>query len=244
MIQSHAKDMADKIFARSKQVLKCTPDHILFTGGEGDWGTTEGRQTPSDIVLMCSSAIDGKGELGWNIKLTSEGRVVMAHLQSASAYKLLGGSNVRKFMDTLSAAMADSHAATAATDYRQAIIPMLAEIAETKLANNPRKFTEMLSWLIAGKRGEDHPVALAVRHYASSALGGADWSPSLRRDFNVRGLSLSPKEGASVSVTSNSTYVKLTYKAPGGSSAGTSIIFEPRMDDVLVKVSNLTREKQ
>jgi len=245
MIQSHAKDIADRIFVRSKQLLKCTPDHMLFTGGEGDWSSTGGRQTPSDLVLMCSGAIDGEqGELGWNIKLTSEGRVVMADLQSAKAYKLLGGANVRKFTDELSAIMADSNDATAATDYRQAIIPMLAKVAEDKLTNNPRKFTEILSWLIAGKKGESHPVALAVRHYASSASGGADWSPSLRRDFNIRGLSISPKDEASVSVTSNSTYVKLTYKVSGGSSAGTSIIFEPKRDSVSVKVSNLTREKQ
>ena len=242
MVMSHAKDLAEKIFSKTQKTLKCTPDQIVFTGG--NVGDFKERKNPADITLLCSGIIDGTHSLGWNIKLTSEGRINMAMLSPLRTYELLGGKNPRRFTSALEHGMSNASETSYYTDFRNTIIPLLSKTSEENIDGNPQKFVKILNWLIAGNHDIKNPVALAVRHYASSAMGGAEWSSSLKRDFNIQGLQLKPKEGAEVHVVSNSTYVKLTYKHPEGSSAGTSILFEPRSDKVIIKVSNLTREKQ
>ena len=245
MLNSHAVNLADQIYVRTTKVLRCTPDRIIFTGGEFDWNDAEvGRANPADLILMCGGENRSRNDLGWNVKLTSETRVNMAHLSVEATFKLLGGTNTRQLQKDINDGMQHSNPGTYYTDFRSVVIPLLATAAETNVADNPQKFADLMNYLVSGKEGrKNYDTLPAVRNYASTSIGGAGWSEMIRKDFDVtsqEGRKLRPKSGAKVTVIQNDTYVKIIYKVPGGSSSGTFIQLEPRSDKIIIKVNNLT----
>jgi len=244
MVVENARDLGDQIFRRSQQVLKCQPDQIAFTGGEADWPDV--RHNPADLVLFCSSALEQgeRSQLGWNVKFTTEHKVHIASLGPLPAYHLLGGRGDQKFDRDLSNALANTAHDTYYKDWRVAVIDLLSRPAQA-FQGNPKKFVALLNDLMSGvvAKGERYDTLPAVRNYARTSRGGANWSGNMQKDFIATSdpkSKLKARPDATVDVIDNSTYVKLIYHRPGGSRSGTAITFEPRSERVIVKVTNLT----
>lgn len=233
MVQSHAADLAEQIYMQSKRVLRCEPDSLRFTGGESAFVAE--RVDPADIVLFCK-----KSRLGWNIKFTSETKIHIMTATPQSAYRLLGGDDLEKFQADLNSAMQNATEYSYYTDLRLALIGAMEEVAKERFENNPVAFTDLLNRLISGKQ----KTIMAPRNWASPSMGGAQWSANIQKDFITRPTKLEARPDATVAVKSNNTYVKLTYKRPGGSHSGTSIFFEPRSERVIIKVNNLTSDRR
>lgn len=244
MVLENAKDLAEQIYRRSQQILRCNPDQVSFSGGrDTDWADV--RQNPADITLFCTKNLDSgaRGKLGWSIKFTTEHKVHIASLRPLPAYKLLGGGSDKQFEKDLNDAMSTSDQFSFFKDWRLAVIDLLGRPAE-KFQDNPSKFVALLNDLLSGVRGRGrYDTMPAVVNYARRIRGGADWSGYMQKDFIATTdpkAKLKARPDATVDVVVNNTYVKLIYHRPGGSRSGTAITFEPRSDRVIVKVSNLT----
>jgi hypothetical protein len=228
VVESNAVDVAQKMIAKTKQMLKCDPKRMRFTGGESEWKSE--RANPADIILYC-----GDNELGWNIKLTSETKIHMASLSFSGTYKLLGGSP-KRFLSKWRKLTADATNYNYITVYRDAMIEILEGMVGDKFEANPKAFVNLLNTLISGKSGEGRFKTLpAARHWASASVGEPGWSGNIQKDFQVtndpRGW-LRTKDDADVTVEvpQGKSYVRIRYRRPrdsGGSRDGTSIFLIP-----------------
>jgi hypothetical protein len=248
MVLENAQDLGEQIYEKSRQILKCNPDQISFSGGrEAGWSDT--RQNPADISLYCTNVLNSRrrGQLGWSIKFTTEHKVHVASLRAFPAYKLLGGKSNQKFERDLEEAMTGSGQLTFFKDWRLAVIDLLKKPAQ-EFQGNPKKFVSLLNDLLSGvnEKGTRFDTFPAVRNYARTIKGGSEWSGNMQKDFIATSdplAKLKARSDATVDVISNNTYVKLVYHRPEGSRSGTAITFEPRSERVIVKVTNLTSEQ-
>lgn len=216
MVQGHGVEVAQEMINYTKnnaQVMNACQgkvNQVEFNGGE------EGTGDISDIKIGC-----GASKVGFSIKFTSESKSRYRGLSPDKVYKLLGGKNVTGFNKKL------SNYITEFEKPRIFIIQQLYELAKDNIENNPQNFTDFLNLILT-----NHELNMPVVRNYMRATGGADWSPAIRRDFDVSSDTthpLIPLPNATVEVTANNTYVKLKYKVPNGSSSGTFITLEPRI---------------
>jgi len=233
MVQSHAAELAEQIYTQSAKMLKCKPDALKFTGGENA-NFLDAREDPADIIIYCKDS-----RIGWNLKFTSETKIHLMSIGPRSAYTLVGGNDIDQFNSDLEDMMKDATAYNHYDYFRSAIIELLGNEVKENI-NDPAAFTRLLNQLISGGQ----KTAIAPRNWGSPSMGGAKWSANIQKDFVVKGHKLLPQADADVTVVTNNTYVKITYKRPGGSFSGTSIFLEPKDDRVVIKVNNLTSDRR
>jgi hypothetical protein len=235
-VEKHAKDLALKMLQRSNQILKCQPDFAVFSGGPTVRGLS--RPNPSDIILVCSQV---EKELGWSLKFTGETRVSMTDVSPTTAYKMLGGRRDKGFEKAFKKGIEKWEKYGDYDFFLEEIIPYFRHAAEKNFGNPstaPKKFASLINKVIAN----DYQTMLGVRNYASVARGGVDWSGAIEKDFITNGK-LKAKPNAVVTVETEKSQVKLTYKLKGGSQHGTKIFFAPKNKDIKIKVTNLTSNR-
>jgi len=223
-IQAHAWTVAEQILQKTMRILRhCKVDSVEFIGGGSGWKAQHGgeRANPADLILGCSSVTGKKrGSVGYSTKFTSEALVNVASMSLSSMYQMLGGEQSEEEKAKLDAVVMNFDKA------KKYVVAKLDGLA-AQYENQPEAFVKLLEHLITG--GHDtFPVA---RLYIRSA-GGAEWSNAFKMDFetsdNQRGK-LAPKPGATVEVATTNSYVKMTYKVPGGTPYGTYIMLMPTM---------------
>lgn len=239
-VKIHAKDMGDQIVTRTVRVLGCA-DMIWFQGGSERFQKT--RANPADIVVGCSTSDAERDRVGYSLKFGSETRIGVLSLSLPSALRTLMGTDDENKIERLLANL----------DYDQDWKSWTAEVSEIlydaavrQFDNKPRKFVNLLNNVLTS--GKD--VSPAARNYASTEMGGAEWSGNMKKDFNTTntpGKPLGAKKGATVDVDVTASYLRMTYKVSGGSNSGTSMFFIPNTSgggSIRVKVTNLTSSRR
>jgi hypothetical protein len=235
MLQVHAADLGKQIIARCHRIFGCA-DMVWFTGGKNT--SFAGRNDPADIQVGCSEYAGENDRAGFSVKFGSETRISVAKLTPKTAIETALGRITAGQERRLSEVGTD--------DEKQWIAEMseaLYDIIAAKYENNPRTFVELLNHLLTGG---NHTFP-AARNYASTELGGAEWSGNFRKDFIVGdkpGTPLRAKSNAIVEVDYNKSYFRMTYKVEGGSFSGTTLMFVPRQGGIDVKVTNLTSSRR
>ena len=229
--RTHAQDLANDMYKRSKAVLKCSPDAVSFSGG------LTSRSDPADISLICSKVMQ---QLGWSVKYTSRAEIKMADVSDKKAYALLRGRSPKRFTQEMAQAKEQWNELDDFTAWRDPLLDYLEEAANEYFdsPHAPKRFAKLLNTIIS--RG--YKTLPAIRKYTSGMRGGAGWSPAIRKDFNIRQQKLVGKDTATVDVRRTDAQLIIHYR--GDSRFGTKIIFHPwTNDDIKIDVSNLTSEQ-
>jgi hypothetical protein len=208
LISGHAEDLASQIYNRATSAEICNGkiDQVEFLGG-GSYGSGANHDI-ADIKIGC-----GLDKMGFSVKFTSEAKVPYRHLSLMTTYKMLGGNDPDQFEFEVKKAG------------KEAEIVILQNLYDLVKNYNVEDFINLLNNILTS----NSYTFPAVRNYFRGA-GGAQWSVGMQRDFNTSDTPktpLSAKEGATINVIVNKTYVKLLYKLKGGSKNGTYITFHP-----------------
>jgi hypothetical protein len=217
-LEIHAKDTAEKIYAVSKQKLPCEPEEVEFRGGQ-----TAMHADPSDLKIGCKGKL-----LGYSLKFTSETKIHVASISHEQVYSLLGGENPEGF---------NKEVERLSPGFKSLKAFVIEELGSLTKNFDPDKFTNLLNYLISGQS----KTIPAISHYIRRK-GNVGFSASLLKDFSVSkdGFKLIPKQGSEVTSMNTNSYMKLTYRTENGTVHGTSIFFEPTVERVNVKMTNLS----
>lgn len=228
MVAIHAADLGEQMRKKTISILGCA-DMIFFAGGFSSWKAE--RDTPGDIFLGCSENV---GRTGYSVKFGTETKISVARISINNIGRILGYT---PDFDLLQNSELDTEA-----EKKTQILKLIYDGAK-RFENNPKRFTKLLNYLITG----NDSVIPAFRNYASSDIGNVGWSVNIQKDFAIsRSLEnpLRPRDGSTVKVDVNNTYVRMTYKVPGGSFSGTTILLEPKKEKINIKVTNLTSSRR
>jgi len=232
-ISKHADSMGESIFQKTTSLLKCKADTVKFTGGSGASGFSNTYRKTADLVLSCSTA-DGRSELGWSSKFTSETMITIGRFFTSQIYKMLGGKD-KEFEDIIKTSDQEYVRNYTLTTIESLLRDMSQDEIESLI--NKTMFGST-----ADKSGVGDTL-LAFRNYVRNK-GDADWSGGLKLDFNMasrKGKKLSLKTDSKIQINRTKLYVSLNIKVPDGSWNGTTIKFEPTKDNsVNIKMNNLT----
>jgi len=229
MLEVHAEDLAKQIVARTTRMLGCA-DMIWFTGGKNTSYT--GRSNPADIQIGCSEYSGEDDRVGYSVKFGSETRISIAKLTPKTAIEAAMGRITHAQFNSLP--MPESFENE--KEWTAETSRVLYEIISPKYEDNPTLFVKLLNNLLSGGNN----TFPAARNYASTEMGGAEWSGNFRKDFIVGDNALRARSDAKIEMDYNKTYFRMTYLAPNGSVSGTTLFFVPRSGMIDVKVNNLT----
>jgi hypothetical protein len=225
-VQFHARELAAKLIEKTKLILKCNPDTVIFTGGSADFNS---RIDVADIKLGCKAK-----EIGYSTKFTSEKFIHVASVKPSSLYLLLNGPDLKIFLSNIEAYK---------INYKKTKKYVINEIyALLDTEKSPDKFAYLLNYFLTGKTKTFFAPVLYTHD-----IGGPDWANSIKKDFifSEKSNKLIPKRNAEITLLKNQTYAKMNYKVEGGSTFGTSIIFEPEIGDIVrfkIKITNLVNK--
>jgi len=229
MVVIHAQHLGSQIVERTKRLLGCA-DMIWFSGGVKT--TFNGRENPADIQIGCSEYSGKHDRAGYSVKFGSETRISVAHLTINGLADIVKNNKIVKKINSIEED--DNWAANVSEEIKNGL---------NKYENNPAEFVKLLNRLLTG----GNFTFPAARNYASTELGGAEWSENFRKDFIVSDSPVNPlkaRSNATVTVTAVASYAKIRYKVDGGSFDGTNVFFVPRNGEIDVKITNLTSSRR
>lgn len=225
MVKLHAAHLGEQIIQKTQRLIGCA-DMIWFYGGFSNNVST--TKNPADIQIGCSEYAGNNDRVGYSLKFGTETRFALADAGIKSTAEMLGATpkEIQVVVNS---------------DYK--MLPRLLEAIAKRQFKSPQQFVKLLNRLLTG----GHFTFPAPRNYASSEVGGAEWSENYKKDFIVTdkpGAPLKARDNAVVTVTSVPTYMKMNYSVDGGSSVGTTLYFTPQgRGTITIKVTNLTSRK-
>lgn len=211
-VKSHAVELADAIYKRTRELLRCDPIEVSYH--------TDFSGQKADLKMLCK-----RSNTAWSLKYVSEGLVSVRTLSMYNAYRLLGGRDNSKD-ETYFSDLAETGDATEIR--RQSLDDLWSAIEDSDWTSDPNNFARLLTSLL---RGDDKSL-MAIKNYNVNKMTVGEPSAAMAANFKTRtgpnGIIFSPLPGATITANKTKEYIRLYYTL-GTSKHPTYIAIEPNL---------------